>query len=199
MSIRNLIIIFSLCLLVSLAVNSKTYTLIRGNDLQSIINMAQNGDTLVLGAKKFEAKPTSFIEDLCGNCLDPQTKVNTSYGFIIKNKSLVILGNDREQTILNTNAGYGVYFENSIGSIVRNLTITGGIRNDDGNATDAGIVVRNSRVNIEDVNIVDNTDRSSDSSVVVGIGGIFIVLGVIMLGKEAGIFNFRKVIFMKTD
>jgi hypothetical protein len=52
------------------------------------------------------------------------------------------------------------------------MTITGGVRDRDGNATDAGIVVRGSRILIENVDIRDNTHRSSDSSVVVGIGGI---------------------------
>ena len=173
MRIRFVIIIFSLCLITGSVVNSRTLTVMRGNDLQSIIDLAQDGDTLILGAKSFDAKPTDFIEDLCGNCLDPQTKVESSYGFIIKNKSLAIIGVNRSQTKLITNAGYGVYFENSIGSIVKNLSITGGIRNNDGNATDAGIVVRNSRVIIEDVNIIDNDNRSPDRSVVVGIGGVF--------------------------
>jgi hypothetical protein len=145
----------------------------RGNDLQAVIEHAAPGDTLKLGAKVFEARAMKFTDPLCGNCLDPQTGVSASYGFAIRNKALVLVGADREQTRLVTNAGYGLYIENADGTVIQNLTITGGVRDDDGNATDAAIVVRRSRVTIERVDIRDNKDRSGDSTVVVGIGGIF--------------------------
>jgi len=154
-------------------VSGTTLTVERGSDLQSVIDHASDGDTLRLGAKTFEASPRRFTDPLCGNCLDPQTEVAASYGFIVRGKGLVIVGADREQTVLVTNAGYGVYVENADGTVIRNLTITGGVRNDDGNATDAAVVVRGSRVTVEDVTIRDNTNRSRDSSVVVGIGGVF--------------------------
>jgi hypothetical protein len=53
--------------------------------------------------------------------------------------------------------------------VIRNLTITGGNRDDDGLATDGGIVARWSSVCIESVDIRDNNKRDST---VVGIGGI---------------------------
>ncbi len=166
-----------------------TFTVERGSDLQSVINHASDGDTLRLGAKSFEASPTRFTDPLCGNCLDPQTTVAASYGFIIKNKGLIIIGTDREQTRLITNAGYGVYLENADGTIIRNLTVTGGRRDDDGNATDAGIVVRRSRVTIDQVDVRDNTNRSGDSSVVVGIGGVFGREGAEMIIRDCHIVN----------
>jgi len=152
---------------------SATLRIERGSDLQAVIDHASDGDTLTLGAKTFEAKPTRFTDPLCGNCLDPQTEVAASYGFIIKDKGLVVIGAGRKQTRLVTRAGYGLYLENADGTVIKNLTITGGVRNNDGNATDAGIVVRRSRVTIEQVDIRDNDSRSADSTVVVGIGGIF--------------------------
>jgi hypothetical protein len=168
---------------------SATYTIERGSDLQSVIDHAADGDTLKLGAKTFEARRTPFTEPLCGNCLDPQTEVAASYGFIIKNKGLVLIGSDRQQTRLVTNAGYGVYLENADGTVLKNLTITGGRRDDDGNATDAGIVVRQSIVTIEQVDVRDNTNRSSDSTVVVGIGGIFGREGAEMTIRNCKIVN----------
>ncbi|UCC43971.1 MAG: right-handed parallel beta-helix repeat-containing protein [Candidatus Zixiibacteriota bacterium] len=152
---------------------SATLNIERGSDLQSIIDYAKDGDTLILAAKTFEAAPRLFDDPLCGNCLSPTEPVKASIGFKIKGKSLVILGADRQKTRLVTNAGYGVYFEDSQGSIIRNLTVTGGKRDDDGNATDAGIVVRRSTVWIDQVDVRDNTHRSPDSTVVVGIGGVF--------------------------
>lgn len=145
-------------------------TVERGSDLQGIINYADNGDTLILGAKTFEVRPTPFMDSLCGNCLNPHTPVPASYGFILKDKALVIIGQDRRLTRLVTNAGYGLYVENSQGAVLKNLTITGGRRDVSGDATDAGVVVRNSRLRIEQVDIRDNDHRLD--SVVVGIGGI---------------------------
>ena len=159
--------------LVAVSSNGATLTVERGTDLQSVINFASSGDTIILSPKVYDAAPIAFTDSLCGNCLDPRTEVSASYGFIIKNKSLVILGEDRKKSILLTKGGYGLYFKNSPNSIVRNLTITGGRRDGDGNATDAAIVVRNSRVLIEEVDIRDNDNRHEDSTVVVGIGGVF--------------------------
>ncbi|MBN1213173.1 MAG: right-handed parallel beta-helix repeat-containing protein [candidate division Zixibacteria bacterium] len=162
-------------------------TVERGSDLQGIIDFARDGDTLYLGAKAFEATPRAFTDPLCGNCQDTRTPVRASYGFIIKDKALVIIGRDRNQTRLVTNGGYGVYFENSQGSVIKNLTVTGGKRDPDGNATDAGIVVRNSKVLIERVDILDNDHRID--SVVVGIGGIFGREGAEITAVECDIVN----------
>jgi len=143
----------------------------RGSDLQGVINYAKSGDTLLLGAKSFEAKPTQFTDPLCGNCLDSRTAVEASYGFVIRGKSLTIIGADRTTTRLVTNAGYGLFIDGCPDIEIQNLAITGGRRDLDGNATDAAIVVRNSRVRFEQVDCRDNTHRQD--SVVVGIGGIF--------------------------
>ena len=173
--------------LLSGSVFSASLTVERGTDLQGIIDFASDGDTLILGAKTFEAVPTRFVDPLCGNCGEPRTEVNASYGFIVKDKGLVIVGRDREQTRLVTNAGYGVYFENSRGSQLKNLTVTGGKRDFDGNATDAGIVVRNSQVRIEQVSVLDNDHRID--SVVVGIGGIFGREGAEIVAERCDIVN----------
>ena len=178
-----------LCSMLPATTQPATFSLERGSDLQAVIDYASDGDTIILSAKEYEARATRFTDPLCGNCADPQTEVAASYGFIVRNKGLVILGADRTETILITNAGHGVYLENADGTTIRSLTITGGKRDDDGNATDAGIVVRRSRVIIEQVNIRDNTDRSSDSNVVVGIGGVFGREGAEITLRDCRIIN----------
>ena len=97
----------------------------RGSDLQATIDYASDGDTIIIGTKIFEAVPTEFIDSLCGNCTEHRTPVRASYGFLIKNKSLHLIGSDRRETVLETNAGYGLLFINSVGSSIANLTITG--------------------------------------------------------------------------
>lgn len=151
-------------------VSARTLTVERGSDLQAVIDYAADGDTIMIGPKVFAASPTSCIDSLCGNCAEQRTPVTASYGFIIKDKSLHLIGEDRARSILRTRAGYGIFIEHSPHSSIRNLTVTGGIRDDDGNATDAGIVVRNANVLIVDVDVVDNGHRID--TVTVGIGGI---------------------------
>jgi len=175
--------------LLALEVRPATLTVDRGSDLQAIIDYASDGDTLVLGAKEFQASPRKFTDPLCGNCEDPRTEVSASYGFIIRNKGLIVIGADRMKTVLITRAGYGVYLENSYGTEIRNLTITGGLRDRDGNATDAGVVVRRSHVVLDRIDIRNNTNRSSDSSVVVGIGGIFGREGAEIVAHDCRIVN----------
>jgi parallel beta-helix repeat protein len=184
---KSYLLIAAFAFLFSGRVGAATLTVERGSDLQAVIDYTNDGDTLILAAKTFEAKPTLFTEPLCGNCQDPKTEVQASYGFIVKGKSLVIIGRDRSASRLITNAGYGLYFEGSPDSKVLNVTVTGGRRDPDGNATDAGIVVRRSCVHMENVDIRDNDHRID--TVVVGIGGIFGREGAEIVVKNCNIVN----------
>jgi len=141
-------------------------------DLQNAIDQAVDGDTIYIHPGRYEALRETFIEPLCGNCEDHQTPVNASRGFYIHDKSLTLVGLDRDSTILITNAGYGVYFENSRGSTIRGVTITGGLRDEDGMATDAGVVAKYATVTVTDCAIRDNIHRQD--SLVIGIGGVII-------------------------
>jgi len=162
--------IISVTLLIMPNVSSRVLTIERGSNLQASIDYANDGDTLIIGAKTFLATPVDFIDSLCGNCVEQRTFANASYGFIVKDKSLYLIGVDKKKSIIETAAGYGLFFLNSPNSHIKNLTITGGRRDPDGNATDAGIVVRNSKVHIYNLNIVNNNHQLD--SVIVGIGGI---------------------------
>lgn len=144
---------------------------LRFTNLQLAFSYAEQGDTVLILPGTYVAEPKHFPEPLCGNATQHRTSVMATYGFMIENKALNILGSGSENTILVTNAGYGVLFTNSRGSSIQNLTITGGKRDIDGNATDAGIVIQFSSVRVERVTVRDNTDRAD--SVVVGIGGVF--------------------------
>lgn len=141
------------------------------SDLQHAIDHAQSGDVIRIEPGIYEAKPRIFIDSLCGNCLEHRTFVSATQGFHIENKSLTIHGVDRERCVLKTNAGYGVYVNRSVNFSISNLTITGGVRDTSGDATDAAIVVKYSRATISDVRIIDDTIRMPN--VIVGIGGIF--------------------------
>ena len=140
------------------------------NDLQNGLDAARNGDQVVVAAGTYRARPDSFSEQLCGNCENHQTAVQASRGFLVERKAITISGINPDSVILITNAGYGIYFDHCPGSVIENCRITGGVRDLDGNATDAAIVAKFSKVTIRNCRIVDN-DHQLDS-VVVGIGGI---------------------------
>jgi hypothetical protein len=139
-------------------------------DLQSAIDAAADGDILLLLPGTYEAAPVEYVEELCGNCEEHRTEVRSTRGFLIDGKALHVVGSGADVTTLVTNAGYGVLFERSAGSYVSDLRITGGRRDLDGMATDAGVVVRDGSVTLRRVEISDNTDRPEE--VVVGIGGV---------------------------
>ena len=140
-------------------------------DLQPAIDRAGDGDTIFIHPGRYEAVPDTFTEALCGNCEQHKTAVAASHGFFVHDKALTLVGASRDSVVLVTNAGYGVFFKDSRNSAIMNVTITGGRRDRDGAATDAGIVAQHSTVWVSDCAIKDNTHRPE--SLVVGIGGIF--------------------------
>ncbi len=158
-------------MLILFALLSDFITVLPEMNLDSIFAIAKDRDTIFIKNGIYYAQAEEYIEKICGNCLEPLTDVKTTVGFYIKNKGLIITGEKRDSTILITNAGYGLLLENCDNVYIANLTITGGKRSPDGNATDAGIVVKNSKVIINNIAVVDNIRRID--SLVVGIGGIF--------------------------
>lgn len=139
-------------------------------DLQAAIDSARSGDTLILAPGTYQADPVEFIDTLCGNCEEHRTAHTASYGFLVRGKSLWIVGSGTEETILVTKAGYGVFFDDCPEAGIVNLAITGGVRDLDGMATDAAIVARNSRLTVKNCWLRDNTEYPD--SIIVGIGGV---------------------------
>lgn len=139
--------------------------------LEEAIDSAMPGDMIFLMPGIYSADAEAYTDSLCGNCLEHRTIVNATVGFHIKDKQLTIEGYDRDSVRLMTNAGYGILFEDCPSSRISNLTISGGKRDVDGNATDAAIVVKNSEVIVKNCTIIDNEHKLD--TVVVGIGGVF--------------------------
>lgn len=154
------------------AAAARAETWIVTSDLQRAINAAGGGDTLLVEPGTYRAVPAAYTESTCGNCEAAITTVQASRGFVIDAKSLVIRGRRSAPVILETAAGYGVLILNSNGTVLENLRITGGRRDPDGRATNAGVVIKNSRVTVRRCMIYDNTDFID--STVVGIGGIMV-------------------------
>jgi parallel beta-helix repeat protein len=152
-------------------------------NLQKLIDNAKEGETIFLEEGIYEASPTEYIEDLCGNCQEHRTIVYGTKGFIVQDKSINIKGSNRDKVIIKTNAGYGFLFYNSKNSSICGVTIGGGKRDTSGNATNAGIVLKFSSVTISDCLISNDTVRLIKTPIV-GISGI-----IIREGSEAIIRN----------
>ncbi len=149
---------------------NRTIEVKKGESLQTAIDISVDGDTILIYEGEFKALPRSYIEEECGNCSQHNTNVTATAGFIVEGKAVVIKGAGPFKTKLITNAGYGFLFQNSSGSSICNLTISGGKRDRDANATNGGIVTKNSIVHIKNIHVKDNEEYSDD--IVVGISGI---------------------------
>jgi len=163
-------VFFLICLTVFVQRARADVWRVHGN-LQEAINLAADGDTLLLEAGHYVADPAAYNEALCGNCRDQRTEVHATRGFVIDAKRLVIRPRVRSAFVsLDTHAGYGVLVLNSKGTLIENVTITGGVRDPDGSATDAAVVIRGSTVTLRRCRIYGNRDFRD--STVVGIAGV---------------------------
>jgi len=147
--------------------------------LQEAIDSAGDGSVIYIEPGSFSAEPSRFTDPQCGNCLDPSETAAASTGFVIRGKSLTLIGSGRDSTELVTNAGYGIYIEDCPQVEILNLAITGGIRDQDGNATCAAVVARRSSVEIAYCEIHDN--QGDFETTVAGVGGV--------MGREGAILH----------
>ncbi len=132
------------------------------------------GTHLVLAPGRYELQARARVDSTCGNCEDPNTPVQATLGLRLSGAGIVIEGHgDPDSVVIHTNAGYGILFEDCDDCVIANVTVTGGARDADGNATNAGIVVRRSSVRVQGCRIRDNIgDVEIVTKNVVGIIGI---------------------------
>ncbi len=153
-------------------------------DLESLLYNIDNSyteTTLLLNSGEYNLTPDNQTDTFSGNGLNPLKEIEVTVGLHIKGKSIEIVGTNRDSVIIETNSGYGIFIEDCPRIILKNLTITGGIRDQDGEATCAAVVVRNSSVEITNCIIKDN--QGDYEKTIAGIGGIF--------GREGAILHFH--------
>jgi hypothetical protein len=131
---------------------------------------------LELAPGNYVLEPEPYRDPTCGNCEDPATLVEATVGLRLGGAGVFLRGASGrpEDVVLHTGAGYGLLFEDCRGPAgLTALTVTGGIRDPDGQATDAAVVVRRSQVTLTDCLIRDNVgDSTVVAATVVGIMGI---------------------------
>ena len=141
--------------------------------LQAVLSGKVDSLEIYLQPGDYYLSPTSITDSTCGNCEEPNQFVPATAGLEISGSYVRITGPENRSAVIHTNAGYGIYFNHCKRGIIENLSVTGGIRDPDGNATDAAIVVKNSTVTIRNNYIYGNI---GDSAIVVkniiGVMGI---------------------------
>jgi len=166
------LILFVITPLLLLAeVQKKQVTSVIG--LQAVLSGKVDSLEIYLQPGDYYLSPTSITDSTCGNCEEPNQFVPATAGLEISGSYVRITGPENRSAVIHTNAGYGIYFNHCKRGIIENLSVTGGIRDPDGNATDAAIVVKNSAVTIRNNYIYGNI---GDSAIVVkniiGVMGI---------------------------
>ncbi len=141
--------------------------------LQSIMKLVDEPAEIRLAPGVYNFKPQVFIDSSCGNCQDASTDVNASVGMIVSGTGIKLVGASPDSVVIVTNAGYGLLFEDCSDCSLSGVTVTGGVRDLDPNATDAAVVVRRSSVQIGYCSLRDNIgENSTISETVVGISGV---------------------------
>jgi hypothetical protein len=144
-------------------------------NLQTAIDSAVSGDTVFVRNGRYVATPVAFTDPACGNCDAASFRQNipATRGFRIAGKSLQLMGQSRTGTVLETRAGYGLLFENAGNSRLEGLTVTGGLRDGDGRATNGAVVVRSTNLTLHNADLVNNDNLYTGTpDPVVGISGI---------------------------
>ncbi|MGH7477638.1 MAG: right-handed parallel beta-helix repeat-containing protein, partial [Longimicrobiales bacterium] len=129
--------------------------------------------TLRLAPGQYYLEPAPYTDPSCGNCEDPAETVPATLGLRVSGTGIRVAGAHRDSVIIHTRAGYGILFEDCDDCALERATVTGGVRDADGRATDAGVVVRRSTLALSDCAVRDNIgDSATVAGVVVGIAGI---------------------------
>jgi hypothetical protein len=123
----------------------------------------------------YRLTPSEYTDPTCGNCQPDaiNTPAETTVGLHIRGSNIRLIGPDEEEAILHTNAGYGVLIEDANGVLLERITITGGKRSTDGNATDGAVIVRRSGATLRNCTIRDNIgEEDIVRKTVSGVAGV---------------------------
>lgn len=152
--------------------------------LQRALAAAADSTRLVLAPGHYILQPSAYTDPTCGNCQDAATRVPGSLGMVVSGRGLEIVGADRDSVFIHTGAGYGILLEDCEGCRLSGVTVTGGVRDPDGQATNGAVVIRRATATIESCRLSDNIgDSAVVAQTVVGIAGV--------VGREGADFTLR--------
>jgi Right handed beta helix region len=157
------------------APGSPTVTVSPADDLQRALDTLRGPVVVELGPGDYDLRATAFTDSTCGNCQDPSEDVPATRGLLVRGEGIHLRGGDAARVALHTHAGYGVLFDGCDACSLEGVTVTGGVRDPDGRATDAGVVVRDGDVTLAGCVIRDNVgDSALVQRLVVGVSGVVV-------------------------
>lgn len=169
----RIVLICALILSASLQAKNKVVEISDTQDLNRIFQTHVDSIEVCLHSGEYHLSPADIIDSTCGNCENPDEQIPATAGLVISGSHVKLSGPEDHSAIIHTHAGYGIFFRNCKKGIIENLSITGGIRDADGRATDAAVVVKNGEVVIRNNHILDNIgDSAIVTKNIVGIMGI---------------------------
>jgi hypothetical protein len=156
------------------ALAQDTTTVSTADELQAIFSKPVYNIEVHLLPGEYHLTPSLSTDSSCGNCQDPDTVVSITQGLMLSGSAVKIIGPPDQSATIITHSGYGIFVNHCEYCSIENLAITGGERDPDGNATDAAIVVKDSKgATIRNNRIYDNIgDAEIVTKTVVGIMGI---------------------------
>ncbi len=146
---------------------------LRGDELQRAVTAARDGGTVRLEPGLYQFRAIPYADSTCANCERPDSLIRATRGLLVRGRGVRLVGAGPGRTILETRAGYGVLFEHCTDCGLDSLTVTGGIRDTSGMASDAAVVVKGGRVSLNGLDIAENLgDSAIVKRTVVGIMGV---------------------------
>jgi hypothetical protein len=146
----------------------------------------------LLAPGHYVLEPAAYTDPTCGNCEDATESVPGTLGLLITGRGITLRGAHQDSVVIHTRAGYGLLFEDCAHCSISGVTITGGVRDVDGRATNGAVVVRRSTVTLENCTMRDNIgDSAIVAATVVGIAGI--------IGREAADFTVRDCVIRRNS
>lgn len=143
------------------------------SELQMALITVQGPTRLRLAPGHYVLAPTEWTDSTCGNCQDANTPVPGTLALRLTGDRIQVVGAAADSVIIHTNAGYGILIEDCRDCLLRGVTVTGGLRDPDGQATNGAVVVRRASATIADCRIRDNIgDSATVAQTVVGIAGV---------------------------
>lgn len=144
-----------------------------GEELERALESTDSPVTIRLAPGEYRLNAESAVDSTCGNCEDPDTAVPVTVGARVSGPAVTIEGPDNGEAVIVTGAGYGLLVEDCTDCRIENVTITGGVRDESPDATDAAVVVRRSKLIVQGCVIRDNIgDPALLSKNTVGIIGV---------------------------
>lgn len=160
--------------------------------LQQALAEAGDSTRIELAPGHYLLQASPYTDSTCGNCQELATLTTGTLGGRVSGRRVELVGTSRDSVIIHTGAGYGLLVEDCQECLLSGVTVTGGVRDPDGQSTNGAVVVRRATATIESCHLLGNIgDSAVVASTIVGIAGV--------VGREGADFTLRNCIIERNS